>query len=101
MAHPKTSDRSNLAIPLQVLSAFLLLFGWWSADRVNPPHSLGPPHRGDMILLAIWLAGSISAAIAWRICRRRRFLSGAELALNLVGVFASAFMIWGPAVEFH
>src|SRR5262249_26513523 len=100
MTRLQNDVRRAVTIPLQALSAFLLLFGWWAADRVSP-HALGPPHRGDIILLALWLAGAVAAGTAWRICLQRRFLSAAELALNLIGVGITAFMIWGPAVEYY
>jgi hypothetical protein len=101
MTHSEIRVQNSIGFPLQVLSAALLLFGWWGADRITPPHSVGPPHRGDLILLSIWLIGAVAAGTAWTICRQRRFLSAVEFALNVGGVVMAGIVIWGSSVPFH
>jgi hypothetical protein len=88
--------REKLLAPLQLASGLLLLVGWWTARSSHVSAS-----TGMAVLLTLWLAGSIAAAVACKVSAQRRFLSVTLIALNILGLFLAAIALWDSHQEIH
>ena len=73
--------RNKLSISLQIAAALLLLTGWWQVRyaRVSVSSDM-------MLLLGLWLAGTMAGAVAWKVSLQRRLLSTVLILLNFAGV---------------
>ena len=82
-------SRDRLLATLQLASALLLLLGWYWADRARTTD------QGVIALLgSVWFLGAASAALAWKIAGKRRFLSAVEFVLNSIGLVCVGILVW-------
>jgi ABC-type enterochelin transport system permease subunit len=79
----------KIVIPLQSLATLLLLLGFYYAGYPRAATA-----TNTTVLALVWLVGAFAAAVAFRTSPQGRFLSGAVLGLNCLGLLLAAIVFW-------